>query len=79
MRHQGKAMLAAAEPYRLPAEHRRTSQAEGTADVKSQSQEITWVITAHAEGGTEDVGGEDHGTRSRTVVNTMLRSLIFGL
>lgn len=31
------------------------------------------------EGGAEDVGGKEHGARSRGIMETMLRSLIFGL
>lgn len=31
------------------------------------------------EGGAEDVGGKEHGARSRGIMEPMLRSLIFGL
>lgn len=48
--------MIAAKPYRMWwRTGRRTSQAEGTADGKSQSQERTWLITAHPM----------HGERSR--------------
>lgn len=66
---------------------RGTSQAEGIAEPNLYSQERILFISTnvkHPEGlahsaWREDLGSKEHGARSRGVLNTMLRSLIFVL